>query len=156
MYERALADMKAERAKLDDAISAMERLIGIEGASPTPDSPSSGPIPRPDAILRPDSFFGMGIVPATKKYLRMKREPQTTPQIGAALQAGGLTHSSKDFGNTLYAVLHRDKDKTGELVRVKNAWGLKEWYPGLRKSTQGKVKQDEAENEVAALNPLPK
>jgi hypothetical protein len=155
MYEKALADMKADRGKLDDAISAMERLLGIEGAPPSDSAPNSS-ISRPDTTLRADTFFGMGIVPAAKKYLRMKREPLTTAQLRAGLEAGGLKHTSKDFTNTLGAVLYRDAEKTGELVRVKNTWGLKEWYPGLRKSSQGKSKQDESENEGADLNPLPK
>ena len=81
----------------------------------------------------------------------------------AALEKGGLKHTSKDFGNTVYAVLSREQGKTGEIVRVNNAWGLSEWYPGLRRKNINSIKtvlvptgDESTDYEGAKLNPPPK
>jgi hypothetical protein len=87
--------------------------------------------------MQSDSFFGLGLIEAAKKYLGMIRKPQSTTQIAEALQAGGFHTASKNFKNTVTSVLHRHSASIGDIIRVKKEWGLAEWYPGLKKGRGG-------------------
>jgi hypothetical protein len=130
-YEAVLADLRAQREELDRTIELIERrLVGL-GIAPTPDRAA----PRIDSEPREmasDTFFGMSIPDAIKKFLSMVKKKQPTTAITTALNAGGLQHTSKSFYSTVFTVLRRLEGR-GEIVRVGKDWGLVEWYPGLRK-----------------------
>ena len=129
-YAMVLADLKAKRADLDAAIAGIERMLGAATGGVI----SFEGLP---ADVQPDSFFGMSIIEGTKKFLAMKKRPQTTQEIADALIAGGMTHASGNWGNTVGSVLNRSL----ELVRVKRGtWGLAAWYPGRRRTTSEKDK----------------
>lgn len=149
-YETMLADLKAKReaaqatiAALDQAIAGLEAVLGRAGESGVSTPIKSGDISN----IPPDAFFRLGIAEAAKKYLSMVKRPQSTPEIAAALQRGGLTHSSKNFINTLFAILYRQHKQNGDIVRVNKDWGLREWYPGRKRGSKNSQDQESSSEE---------
>jgi hypothetical protein len=77
----------------------------------------------------------MSIAEAAKKFLVMKKRMQTTQDIADALEKGGMTHTSGNWGNTVGSVLNRNND----FVRIKRGtWGLVSWYPGRKRTDKPK------------------
>lgn len=129
-YEVVLADLRAKKAQIEQAISAIETLRGIGsatapvGAHPPFDRGANGDVDSPGA------FLGMSIADAAKKLLAAKRQPLRNPDIAAAFKRGGLHMNSKDVVNTVGSVLTRRANEVGDIVKVdRGTWGLKEWYP---------------------------
>ncbi len=138
--------MKARREKLSTAIEAIEAIVATEGVS-------GGTVPSNGEVAI-DSFFSpehprRGEVPGKKKKV------QTATEIACALDAGGLTHRSKDLAATVYTTLKRDEDRGGRVVKVDKAWGLSAWYPGRPKklSEAGAAALRAAAGEGAILVP---
>lgn len=131
-YEAVLADLRSRRAQLDAAIAAIEAIAGVGAQDAGTGAVEQAAAGRP-SDLRSDSFFGMGIADAAKKYLSMMKRPQSLAEISKALVSGGFTHASTNFSATLHTALSR-RAKIGEFVKVKRGqWGLSEWYPGISK-----------------------
>ena len=123
-YAIVLADLKAKRDQIDQAIQAIES-VRSGGASPPTNASSV------DAPTREGAFLGMSISEATKALLQSRRKQLNNTEILAALKAGGMVLNSADPLNTVGAVLTRRAKETGDLVKVgRGIWGLKEWYPG--------------------------
>jgi hypothetical protein len=124
-YAVVLADLKAQREKIDAAISAIESLRGV---SSTPPQPAAEKAP---VHMGAGAFLGMSIPDAAKKLLAHERRAMANPEIWEKLKAGGLHLNSADPVNTVGSVLSRRFDKIGDIVRVgRGTWGLVEWYPG--------------------------
>lgn len=123
-YAVVLADLRAKREQIDQAIQAIE---GIRGAlAPPAQSPAQGSLAD-----EPGAFLGMSISEATRKLLLARKKALTNTEIAAGLQAGGLVLNPNDPINTVGSVLTRRFNQTGDIVRVdRGTWGLKEWYPG--------------------------
>lgn len=126
-YAIVLADLKAQRDRIDQAIQAIESVraggssAGVQAAQPRPQ----------DTALGDGAFHGMSISEATKKLLGVRKKQMTNTEILAELKAGGMMLTSADPLNTVGAVLTRRFKDTGDIVRVeRGTWGLKEWYPG--------------------------
>lgn len=125
-YVVVLTDLKAQRAKIDAAISAIESLRGGTG-SPMPSKAENVSTPHSGA----GAFLGMTIPDAAKKLLAQERRAMANPEIWDKLKAGGLHLNSADPVNTIGSVISRRFDKVGDIVRVgRGTWGLAEWYPG--------------------------
>jgi hypothetical protein len=139
-YAAVLADLRAKRDKLNAAIEAIEPLVF--SARPAPPAEGAGSdtgmgdetsSPRETkeafpARVEPDTFFGLSITEAARKYLRMKKRPAATREITDALLEGGYLTNSKVFYSNVFASLRRSP----EFVSVQQKWGLAEWYPGRR------------------------
>ena len=130
-YQSVLADLKARRAALDQAISAIEGLIlGESGAVATTPSVQtvtnngSGGAPRQ---IEPDTFYSLNILEASKKYLGMVgKKAQSTEQIGEALRAGGVQAKTESVAAILQRAIKADDP---EIRRVRpGMWGLAAWY----------------------------
>lgn len=136
--EVAIEELEAERDELDIAINMLKKRIGQPVESNKPKiSPKAenGNISSGDSdTLRSDTFFGLGIRAAARKYLNLVREPKTTAEISNALLRGGVVSQSKNFPATLHTGLNRSK----AVIRVKDKWGLLEWYPEMFKAKTGK------------------
>lgn len=130
-YEVVLADLRAKKAQIEQAISAIEILRGGAAAAPVSGQPGSQTAGQNGDIDSPGAFLGMSIADAAKKLLAAKRQPLRNPDIAAAFKRGGLVLNSKDPVNTIGSVLTRRSNEVGDLVKVgRGEWGLKEWYPG--------------------------
>jgi len=125
-YGAVLADLKAKRAGLDQAISAIEALV-------------SG------SAVRPGMFQGMSLTEAAVAYLRFVKEKQSIREIAAALERGGFHHTSKDFTNTVRAVLGRNAQNEAVIVKDGTAWALAEWYRGRRPKPRTPAPADPAD-----------
>lgn len=125
-YEAVLADLKARRAQLDSAISAIEGITGQSGGSPS-GGPGGGYVGGAPAH---DAFIGMSIPEAAKKHLAAVRKKLSTQDIMTALEAGGLPPSKY---STVYAILRRRENQVGDIINMKGDWALQEWYPNHRK-----------------------
>jgi len=133
-YDAVLADLYAKRDQIDQAIAAIESLRG--GASPgsfagVSARGSAGDIRAANqGADGPGALLGLSIADATKKLLAAKRVPLKNPDIATLFRAGGLVLNSKDWTNTIGAVLTRRSVEIGDIVKVdRGTWGLKEWYP---------------------------
>ena len=128
-YSAVLADLKRRRDELDKAIVGIEAIIGFGpmGGNGTAQSAMSIDPAQP---IPTDAFFGLSIVDAVKKFLNMRKRPQSTIDIAAALEAGGLVNQSGEFGNTVGSVLNRNaKSDNPVVIKVsRGMWGLKSWY----------------------------
>ncbi|MCA3555740.1 winged helix-turn-helix domain-containing protein [Aestuariivirga sp.] len=135
-YAIVLADLRARRLQIDQAIAAIEAIRG-GGAPSAPNAPA---LPDQDDFEGPGDFLGMSISEAAKKLLKSRRKKMTNSEILAALQAGGLVMTSADPLNTVGAVITRRSKEVGDIVKIgRGVWGLKEWYPGrsFNKPTKG-------------------
>ncbi|HEX3551640.1 MAG TPA: hypothetical protein VIA62_00245, partial [Thermoanaerobaculia bacterium] len=84
-YAAVLDDLRAKRDELNTAIAAIERLVGGSALSPslavngeTAASTTGGaeePVSMAESKIREDSFFGLSVTGATKKYLMMVKRP---------------------------------------------------------------------------------
>lgn len=136
-----LARFEAQRAAIDEAISAIKKVLAVGGGDlPLATGGGGGSYGAGD--IKADTFFGMNIVEATKKYLSMvNKQPQTTAQIIEALTRGG--QGSPTYA-TVYAVLARDARQGGGLAKVnKNDWGLAQWYPSVPRKKKAERKRKE-------------
>ena len=129
-YQPVLADLRARRARLDLLIAGIEaEYLGKTDAMPTPDSDGASATASAIAVpvaIHPDTFFGLTIIDAVKKYLRMAKRAQHAKAISDALDQGGL---KRPGDNVLSGILVRAA-KGREIVKVgRGLWGLSEWYP---------------------------
>lgn len=146
-YEAVLADLEAKKANLETAISSIKALmaLGVVGALGGTPRPQEGSVVDLNQV-QPDAFFGMSIPDAAKKLLDGIRRPLSMASISDALLRGGFATTSKDFSNTVGTALRRQADD-GDIVRVGNTgdWGLRAWYPGLRRRPKGAPAETEPE-----------
>lgn len=147
-YQQLLTELEHERENIERMIvwvkGRMEQTDSVSTAT-APAKPSSpARFPR---LLAPDAFFRMSVTDAIKGYLNIVKRPKTAKQITEGLQQGGLTTKAKNLYATVYPTLLRMEDG-GEVVRVtKTEWGLTEWYPGARKTSQSPEEKEKTENE---------
>lgn len=122
-YKGVLADLRARRAALDQAIAAIEPLAGELGAALIPILNGGGGLSRE---IEPGTFFNLNTVEASRKYLGMMGKAQTTAQIAEALRKG-----SRDVKDSSVAALLQKAVRNGdpEIVSVsRGMWGLKRFY----------------------------
>ncbi|MER8435659.1 winged helix-turn-helix domain-containing protein [Mesorhizobium sp. M1312] len=129
-YEVVLNDLRAKKAQIEQAISAIEAIRGGTPNGSYSTAAAAAPAGQNSDIDSPGAFLGMSIVDAAKKLLAAKRQPLRNPDIAIAFKRGGLAMNSKDAVNTIGSVLTRRANDVGDLVKVdRGTWGLKEWYP---------------------------
>jgi hypothetical protein len=144
-YAVVLADLRAKRAQIDQAIQAIESLRGT-GSSAIPSGES-----QPRSENEAGAYLGMSIADATRKLLESRKRAMGTSDIVAAITAGGLALNSADPTNTVSAVLGRRSDKVGDIVRPERGkWGLKEWYPNRSFRRNAKPENGETKPSTSA------
>jgi hypothetical protein len=146
-YAVVLADLRAKRDQLDQAIQAIESVrSGVTGPGPTVVNFAGGEDP-PDG----GDYLGMSIAEATKKLLQRRRKQMNNTEVLAALKSGGMVLGSADPLNTVGAVLTRRSKDVGDIVKVdRGTWGLKEWYPNRSFNKTPNAKGNNGEAEVKA------
>ena len=145
-YAAILADLEAKRATLDNAIASLRAVFASgalgqasEGTTLNFSAPSvsgalhGGEIPA-------GAFLGKSIPEAVKAYLSLVKRKATTREIAQALLKGGMETSGKgSFETIVGSALYRVRNQ-GDIVRVKGAWGLSEWWPAGIRSAAGQEK----------------
>jgi hypothetical protein len=127
--------LRNKRAALDSAITALEALVSSGAASPDGMVPSasmafsvSGGGEVPDG-----AFHGLSMPAAIKLYLEMVRSKKTAREIADGLKKGGLESTAKFYEKIVYSCLDRLR-KSGDVVKIGNAWGLPNWFPALMRA----------------------
>lgn len=149
-YAAVLADLKAKRDQIDEAIRVIESLrSGVVSSATGPHSAA----PHQPHQPKEGEFLGMSIPDAVKKLLASRRKTMNNADIVAALQAGGLAMTSKDPQNTVGSVLTRRFNTVGDIVRVgRGIWGLQEWYPNRNFKRDRKPQSEEASDTASDAN----
>src|SRR6266851_5614449 len=129
-YEAVLGDLEAKKSAIESAIAGIRQMLALGAQTASMASNGRGTEPT---TIESDTFFSLTIGDAAKKFLRMSKRKQSAVAIAAALDIGGLSHTSKNLANTVRTSLIR-LEAEGEVVQVGKEWGLAEWYPGRRKS----------------------
>src|ERR1039457_5510156 len=132
-YDAAIADVENRIRSMQNALETLKQLRASTLGEPSPAATNFSR--SAESEVQHDSFFGMTIADAAKKYLSMMKATKSTADIALALEHGGLKHSSKDFNTTVRSVLGQRDD----FLRVPNGdWGLVEWYPGQGRGRKAK------------------
>lgn len=153
-YETVLSDLRAKRDQIDNAITAIEAIRGNVAAVGVAGSGTSvlnavRAIPASDDD-GPGALLGMSISDAAKKLLASKRTTLKNNDLALLFKAGGLILNSKDWVNTIGAVLTRRANDVGDIVKVdRGTWGLKEWYP----NRSFKKEKEETKPDLGATAP---
>ncbi|HEY2381799.1 MAG TPA: hypothetical protein VGK48_11530 [Terriglobia bacterium] len=168
-YAAILADLEAKKVALEQSIIGIRAglKLGVLGAAGEISSnaaqvvDSGGPVSGFPVDLPVGAFLGMNIPAAIKLYLSSARAKKTNREITQALEAGGLEANSK-LDALVNSAIFRMKS-SGEILRFKEGWGLKEWAPaGFRPAVaetpkkKGKKKQTNGTKNKAANPSNPK
>lgn len=142
--ELYLEKLLQERDDINKIIEAIQRKIGGT-ITPTEGMSSSGGIKGSQQIHH-DTFFGMSIVDAAKKYLKMVGKPaRTTVEIVEVFERGGI----KTSATTLSSILSRaDRQEQGICHPGRGTWGLPEWYPGTSRRSSKSADKEELPEEA--------
>jgi len=141
--EAWLAELEAEMAARAVVIASIKQKLGLTaeaspaGSAPAVTAASGVHRSRTDSVfgpLRSDSFFGLSVPDAIRKYLAMVKRPQPPKDIAAALKLGGVLSQATNFYANVTTSLKRLRD-VGIVVNTGEGWGLAEWYPN--RSRQG-------------------
>ena len=146
-YRVVLADMEAKRAALDNAIAslrnALPALIGPSVGDAFPGLADGPPVVSLGSAhsgeIPAGAFFKKSIIEAAKLYLSLVKRKKTTHEIAVALREGGMETHSKNFERMVGILLKRaSKSASGGIVKLKDGWGLSDWYPAGFRITPGK------------------
>jgi hypothetical protein len=133
-HDTVLNDLYAKRDEINTAISA---ILFLKGASPTTPE-SSGKVfsvTNGGGLIPSNAFFSLGLGDAVKKYLELVQAKRTLPQVVKGLEDGGMPAQKP---NTVYAAMRRRESVTGDIMRVGEEWGLKEWFSNIAKPKPAK------------------
>lgn len=157
-YDVVLADLRAQRDRIDSAIAALTALRGGAGSNVKPSGAPSDPPQNGSGDIGPGALLGMSIADATIKVLAARKRKLTNSEILADLKAGGLVLTSKDPMNVVNSVLNRRFMQVGDVVRVeRGTWGLKIWYPGRNFNKTKAASGDKSATDLSEIldEPLP-
>src|SRR5205823_1703028 len=120
--DAAIAHLEQQKAEIDTLIQNIKRFRDSGGLPAVPSNQLIATGTFEMDSIPSDAFFGMTIVDAAIKFLRMVgRRPQSTNAIIEAFQRGAL--KGKNYG-TVYGVLNRRAKIEGDIVNVHGDWGL--------------------------------
>lgn len=125
-YAAVLADLEAKIASLQSAATAIRQVMNL-GADQGIASAVAERKDQPTEVSF-DSFFGMSVPDAIRKFLNMMKRPQTMSDIARALQQGGLPTTSSNLMGVVGPTLSRMRG-AGDVVPIQGRWALADWYP---------------------------
>jgi len=144
-YGAVLADLEAKRTALDQTIASLRSLMGGGALAINANDSIAGMADNVSLSLHggevpAGAFHGKSVPEAAKLYLSLVKAKKSTREIAEALVKGGMESNSKNFETTVAGGLYRIFNTTGEIVRVKGAWGLATWWPAGVRASQEKGK----------------
>jgi hypothetical protein len=140
-YDAVIADLRAKRDQIDQAIALLEALReGVAVPALNVGQPATGIAAMVgyatdrNGEIAAGTFHGMSIEVGVRKLLQMRKRTMSAQELANDLRAGGLHLQSDTPGNTIASVLSRAFNSGGsDIVRVsRGQWGLQEWYPTQR------------------------
>jgi hypothetical protein len=146
-YAVILSDLRAKRDQIDQAIQGIEALVSLQrptylGAVLGSQSPSKlDPLPSGQKQDRSDmamTYNGQSILTAARTVLSQSKQAQTAHELATAIIAGGYPAKSRNFANTVAAVLNRCDKTGGNVIRVgKNLFTLVDERQAITTPTKG-------------------
>jgi hypothetical protein len=133
-YDSAIEELEGKIRQFQSVLETLKSLRASQSGDGAWPAVTPGVLRENDAEIRHDSFFGMTIADAARKYLAMVKQTKSTADLAEALEQGGLKHASKNFPMTVRAIMGQREG----FVRVNNDWGLTEWYPGIGRGRKAK------------------
>lgn len=146
-YMAVLIDLRAKRDEIDQAISAIEKIIG-GGSSVSATYPQGSQ--ASSAEIRSDTFFGMSVAEAAEKMLDMHKKPMKAKEIAEGLISGGIHFTTDTPANTVASVLSRHLNSANcNMVKIgRGSFGLAKWYPNSGRFKQKNGKKDKQNQQV--------
>jgi DNA-directed RNA polymerase delta subunit len=128
-YDSVLAELYAKRDEIEVSINTILFLKG-SGSATSPEKAGGSGMPRGAraGVIPSNAFFGMSLVDAAKKYIELSQAKRTLQQIVKGLEEGGMPPQKI---NTVYAALRRRESTVGDIMKVGEEWGLKDWFAGI-------------------------
>ncbi len=147
--DAAIADLESWLARISTAIETLKYFRSQGGALPV--IPDPGEVARVslNGDIPHDAFFQMTVADAAEKYLGMAKKTKRIPELSDALLKGGVKSSSKKFPDMVRIMIRRDP----RFVNVNSEWGLRDWYPGMRRGQR--VAEQPAERKSIPAKPMP-
>lgn len=142
-YEAVIADLEAKRDQINATIEMLKALRST--ATVTLPAATANQRRETEPEIRRDSFFGMTIPDAARKYLTIVKATKSNPMLCQALLDGGFKTSSANFSEVVRSTLQRNRD----FVKVNGEWGLSEWY-GNRGAGRKARRATSVEDQAAA------
>lgn len=126
------------RRKLSSLIDAMNTVRAEDGLPPIANNNLEEVAEHTVSRIQPDTFFGQKQHSAMVKYLTMRKTtglgPASTDEIYSALVAGGFRYEASSKENAIIGMRQLLRRNTGVFVTLpNNTFGLRAWYPELRK-----------------------
>jgi hypothetical protein len=129
IFEPVIATLRAQIEEWQRMIERLEWMrtngtVGAPalGAAPMITAQNGGP------SFNSDSFFGLTIADAAKKYLNAMKKPVSARAIAEALLAGGWKSAARNPIDNVRSTLSR----MPAFVLISGEFGLSEWYPGRK------------------------
>jgi hypothetical protein len=133
IFEPVITTLRAQIEEWQRMIDRLEwmRTNGIV-SSPALGTTQAVAVQNGGPAFNNDSFFGLTIAEATKKYLSAIKRTATVKTISDALIAGGLKSAAKNPVENVRSTLSR----MPAFVLINGEFGLAEWYPGRKASSK--------------------
>jgi hypothetical protein len=146
-YAVILGDLRAKREQIDQAILGIEALVSLQKPTYLGDVLShssehqSGQL-KPGYTQQTSAtatlYNGQSILTAARFVLSQSKKPQTANELAMAIVAGGYPAKSRNFANTVAAVLNRCDKTGGNVIRVgKNLFTLVDERQAITTPTKG-------------------
>jgi hypothetical protein len=153
-----LDDLEATQAKNALIIASLRERLGLEPGEGV--TPLASPVVRPSngtgqhhGPIRADTFFGLSIPEAIKKYLSIMKRPQFPKAIADALLEGGVLSQATNFSLNVNTALKRLRD-SGVVVSTREGWGLAAWYPNRKQVETAPAKKKAAKKVAKKSKPV--
>jgi HB1, ASXL, restriction endonuclease HTH domain len=127
-YETVLQDLYAKRDEIENAINTILFLQGSPPSAQPTSAGNGGTRVTRAGVIPSNAFFGMSLVDAAKKYIELSQAKRTLAQIVAGLEEGGMPPQKP---GTVYAALRRRESMAGDIMKVGEEWGLKDWFASI-------------------------
>jgi hypothetical protein len=139
-YEATIADLKAQRALIDKAITTLEGMLAltVRSAPATRTEPlveQSNAVPETAGAtvfndIADGPYYGLGLAEAAIKCLSFRvNHPRTVKNIWKMLSDAGVRILSDKPESALGWALRKRERRVGDVLLIGNGeWGLREWF----------------------------
>jgi DNA-directed RNA polymerase delta subunit len=127
-YDTVLAELYAKRDEFEVSINTILFLKGSGSAVASSIATNGAVKTLTGGAIPSNAFFSLSLVDAAKKCIELKQAKLTLQEIVKGLAEGGMPPQKP---GTVYAALRRRESMTGDILKVDDEWGLKEWFSGI-------------------------
>lgn len=142
-YEEKLRSQLAEVKKTKEFLNSLAKEMEIDIPFPEVSSEDERVF---STRIRADHFFGKPLATAVREYLEMRRQARPWDEIAEALRQGGFELGTGKIAEE-QARTTILKNTANFVLIGDNNFGLKEWYPKLKKEQKDKDAGKEEEKQ---------